>query len=83
MNRFFVYALLSLKDGGLYIGQTSNLMARFKEHQSGKVKSTKGRRPFVLVYWEEVPTREEALQKEKEWKTTAGRRKLKKIISKK
>jgi putative endonuclease len=80
MNKYFVYVLMSLKDGNLYIGQSSNLRDRFLAHQRGKVKSTKSRRPLVLAYWVEVKNREEAVKIEKEWKSTTGRRKLKKII---
>jgi predicted GIY-YIG superfamily endonuclease len=33
-----------------------------------------------LIYWEVVETREDALVKEKEWKSASGRRRLKRII---
>ncbi|MBZ0180937.1 MAG: GIY-YIG nuclease family protein, partial [Melioribacteraceae bacterium] len=38
---YFVYILTSLKDSKRYIGMTSDLNRRLKEHNSGKVKSTK------------------------------------------
>ena len=77
---FFVYVLQSQKDGDFYIGQTMDINSRLKAHQAGKVKSTKSRRPLILVYWEQVETRMEALIKEKEWKSASGRRRLKRII---
>ena len=77
---FWVYVLLSLKDQGLYIGQTGDLDLRLRDHKYGKVKLTKSRRPLKLVYWEQVESREEALIKEKEWKSTGGRRRLRGII---
>ncbi len=45
----FVYVLLSLKDRNLYIGFSKNIVQRFKEHQRGKVRVTKYRRPFVPI----------------------------------
>ncbi len=81
MQTYYVYVLYSLKDGGIYIGQTGDLFSRYREHQRGKVKSTRSRRPLVLVHWEEVNSREAALEKEREWKTSAGRRKIKRLIS--
>ena len=62
---YFVYILKSLKDGNLYIGQTSNLTQRLQYHNSGRVKSTKRRAPFELIYAEEFSTRGKAMKKEK------------------
>jgi len=44
-----VYLLKSFRDGKNYLGSTKDLRKRLKEHNSGKVRSTKHRRPFVLV----------------------------------
>ena len=49
---YYVYILLSLKDGKKYTGYTKYLPSRFEQHQNGEVKSTKHRRPFVLIYFE-------------------------------
>ena len=38
---YWVYVLLSLKDGKKYTGYTKNLPSRFEAHQKGEVKSTK------------------------------------------
>jgi putative endonuclease len=62
---YYVYVLRSLKDGNLYIGQTSNLDRRLQYHNSGRVKSTKRRVPFELIYAEEFSTRGKAMRKEK------------------
>ncbi|MEK6570515.1 MAG: GIY-YIG nuclease family protein, partial [Bacteroidota bacterium] len=53
---FYVYVLRSLKDGKLYIGQTNNLQERLLRHNHGRVKSTKGRRPLQLIYFEVLNT---------------------------
>jgi putative endonuclease len=62
---YYVYVLKSLKDGNLYIGQTSDLDERLQYHNSGRVKSTKRRAPFELIYAEEFSTRGEAMKKER------------------
>ena len=77
---YYVYVLYSLKDKGMYIGQTAHLIQRIKQHQSGKVKSTKSRRPFVLVYMQKANSRAEALQLEAALKTSKGRRILRKRL---
>ncbi|MEK7616625.1 MAG: GIY-YIG nuclease family protein [Patescibacteria group bacterium] len=50
----YVYVLRSLKDKRTYVGCTSNLENRIKEHNSGEIKSTKGRIPFELIYKVEI-----------------------------
>ena len=66
-DAFWVY-LLEL-DGGksLYAGQTRNLMRRLQEHCEGTTKTTAGRRP-ALVWFEQVPTRQAAVEKEADLK---------------
>ncbi len=63
--QFFVYILLSLKDNGLYVGQTGDIQDRLHEHNAGKVNSTKARRPFIVLHQESYPTRAEAMKREK------------------
>ena len=77
---YFVYVIKSLKDGRLYKGQTHNLEKRIVEHNSGKTKSTKGYTPWELVYFESFKTREEALLREKYFKTGIGREFLNKKL---
>ena len=48
----YVYVLKSQKDNNLYFGSTNDLRRRFAEHNTGKVRSTKSRRPFELRYYE-------------------------------
>ena len=49
---YYVYVLLSQKDGKLYTGLTNDRERRLKEHRLGKVISTKSRRPLRLIYYE-------------------------------
>jgi putative endonuclease len=79
---YFVYILESEIDGRLYKGQTSDIENRLTEHNSGKTKSTKGYKPWKLVYFERYETRDEALLREKYFKTGSGREFLKDLLLK-
>jgi len=69
---FAVYLLKSLRDGKQYIGSTKNLGKRLEEHNAGKVRSTKYRRPFVLMKYQECTTIKEAASLEKKYKKNHG-----------
>ncbi len=63
---FFVYVLGSRRglDRRVYVGWTTDLERRLKEHNSGKgAKSTRGRR-WTLLYFERCKTRSEAMSRE-------------------
>lgn len=75
-----VYILRSIKDKRTYCGSTNDIDRRLNEHNSGKVKSTKYRKPFKLIYLEGCRNEIEARTREKYLKTRNGRRLLKKII---
>jgi putative endonuclease len=77
---YYTYVLKSLKDGNLYIGQTSDIEKRLTEHNSGLCKSTKSRIPFKLIHQEEFKTRSEAMKREKELKTGRGRESIRKML---
>jgi len=79
MVKYFVYVLKSEADGRLYKGMTDNLERRLKEHNAGKTKSTKGFRPWKLVYKEEFDTFELARERENYFKTGEGREFLKRL----
>ena len=63
--RYYLYILRSLKDNNYYIGISSNVKKRLTQHNSGKTQSTKSRKPFVLIYTEELNSRLEAREREK------------------
>jgi len=74
-----VYALLC-ENGSLYIGQTSDLMKRFREHQAGRAADwTRRHKPLRIVHVEPVGSRQEAMRLEYRWKTSAGRTRLKRL----
>ena len=72
-----VYILRSLKDKKFYIGSTNNLTRRIEEHNVGRVRSTKNRIPFILIYWEGCLNKKEAIIREKYLKTAWGKRYVK------
>jgi putative endonuclease len=57
---YSVYVLKSLRDDDYYIGQTNNVEKRHAQHNQGKVKSTKSRRPFKPIGYKTFKTRSEA-----------------------
>ena len=65
---YFTYVLESLKDHKRYIGSTGDLKQRLSSHNAGLVKSTKHRRPFKLLYFEELGTQSEARWRERSFK---------------
>ena len=71
---FYVYVLESEKDKSHYIGLSQDTEKRLKEHNAGRVKSTKPKIPWSLVYKEHCSTRQEAREREKYLKSAAGRR---------
>lgn len=78
---FNVYILQSLKDHKTYVGFSDDFDRRFKQHNSGQVKSTKHRIPLKLLFKEEFDTKIEAKKRELWWKSGAGRRKLKEFFN--
>jgi putative endonuclease len=74
---YFAYILISLKDGKYYYGSTSDIEKRLSHHNSGKVKSTKYRKPFKIHYLEQFRTKKEAELKEKYFKSIEGYKWLK------
>ena len=79
MEKLWVYALSSEMDGRIYVGFSSNVEKRLKEHNAEKTKSTKGFRPWKVIYTESVASRIEARELEKYYKSGSGKEKLKLI----
>jgi putative endonuclease len=70
---FYTYILKSSKDQDYYFGHCSDLDIRLQTHNSGKVRSTKRKRPFVIYYFETFQTKSEAYKREMVFKTLSGR----------
>ena len=79
----YVYILESKKyNDKIYIGITHDLRKRLPIHNRGEVPSTAPRRPFDLIFYEAFLYQEEALGRERYFKTTKGKVALRKMLSK-
>jgi putative endonuclease len=74
---FYAYVLKSIKTGTYYYGHTVDLDNRLKNHNQGKVRWTKPRRPWNLIYSEPFETKSEAYKRELFFKSIEGYRYLK------
>jgi putative endonuclease len=77
---YYTYVLRSKKDGKNYIGFTNNLKLRFEQHNLGNVESTKSRRPLEMIYYEACLNKEDAIKREKYFKTHYGKMFIKKRL---
>ena len=65
---FYCYILLC-SDGSYYTGHTDNLEHRIAQHQSGELACyTQARRPVELAWFQDFPSRHEALTTERQIK---------------
>ena len=65
---YFLYVLKSKKNGDFYIGYSSNIEKRVKQHNLRKVKSTKAYIPWELVYSEAYSDKIGAIRRERSLK---------------
>jgi len=70
----YVYVLPSLRDEGFYIGYSSNLRSRMRQHSEGNSFATAYRGPWKLIYYEAYVEQSDALSREKYLKSGGGRR---------
>lgn len=69
--------MVRCKDGTIYTGWTTMLERRISEHNSGKgAKYTKSRRPVELIYYEENPSKQQAMRRECEIKKMTRKQKM-------
>ncbi|MBI3952650.1 MAG: GIY-YIG nuclease family protein [Candidatus Doudnabacteria bacterium] len=74
-SMYYVYFLL-LSNTDIYKGSCANIDVRVKEHELGKVESTRNFRPVKLLGYEAYLLKSDALRREMFLKTTEGRRLL-------
>ena len=75
-NMWYTYLLQSQKNKRWYTGCTSDLRKRLKEHNEMLVSSTKGRGPFILIYYEACLNKKDAFAREIYLKSGMGKRYL-------
>lgn len=76
----YFYILRSLKNNKLYLGQTSDLKKRLAEHNNGINKATKPNIPYELIFYCAFKNQQDAIACEKYFKTTAGWKRLHKML---
>ena len=74
---WYTYVPRSLKDGETYTGSANDLWKRFKQHSDGQTRSTKGRRPLELIYYEMCKDGEDTRSRELFLKSGMGKRYIK------
>jgi putative endonuclease len=74
---YYTYVLQSSRDFEFYTGFTRDLKLRFEQHNKGLVESTKTRNPLKLVYYEACIDKDDAVRREKYFKTYLGKMFLK------
>ncbi|MGE5041768.1 MAG: GIY-YIG nuclease family protein [Candidatus Levyibacteriota bacterium] len=72
---FHVYFAKSLKNGKVYVGHTGKEPEeRVKEHNNSANEWSKNNKPFKLIYYERYSCKEDAVSREKFYKTGFGKR---------
>ena len=71
---YYVYIIQSKKDYHIYKGFTTDLKNRLREHNQGLVTYTKPWRPWRLIYYEAYLNKEDAIAREKYFKSGWGKR---------
>ena len=79
IDKALVY-IVKCSDETLYTGWTRNIEARLMAHNSGRgSKYTRSRLPVILMYWEMLETKSDALKREAAIKKLTRKQKLKLI----
>jgi len=72
-DMYYVYILKNNKKGNLYIGYTSDLKSRIKQHKSGFVYTTKRYGADIeLIYYEAYKNEIDAKEREKSFKKSGS-----------
>ena len=71
---YFVYIIQSQKDGSYYKGFSENPSLRLNRHNNGETLSTKYLIPWILIYVEELPSKRDALIRERNLKKATRER---------
>ncbi len=77
-----IYFIIDETKTKTYVGFSSDIEERVQEHRSHKVSTTKDFGDFKVCILEVVEDIKKAREREKYWKSHAGRKKLKKFFDK-
>jgi len=70
---YYVYILQSELDGTFYVGSTCDLDARLARHNQGGSRYTKSKKPWRVIYSEELADKSKALVRERQIKSRKSR----------
>ncbi len=80
----WVYVLLN-PQGKIYIGQTTDLATRVSQHNDPEYRGTLHTKrhpgPWRLIHKERIPTRKEAMRRERELKSARGRAWIRQFVA--
>jgi putative endonuclease len=79
---YYLYILKSKIANKSYVGITKDPKRRLREHNQGKHFYTKRYIPWKIIHIEKFETRKKAREREKYYKSSAGRQKMKQIFDK-
>jgi len=79
---YYIYILQSQKNKSLYIGYTTDLRKRFKQHNNGESQATKPFRPYKLIFYEAFLNRIDAKNRETYLKSGYGRKTIRNLLNK-
>jgi putative endonuclease len=78
---FYTFVLYSVEYQKIYIGQSSNLQERIRQHNSfDNTGWTRKYQPWELIYSESYLERQQAMRRERQLKTSWGRKFIWEII---
>lgn len=78
---YFVYILYCPETDLSYVGQTDHLIYRFYRHRDGKSRWTRRMKKPLVIYWEMLDSRSEAIKREKYYKQGFGFRQRKDLVN--
>ncbi len=82
IKMYYVYILYSRTKDRYYVGYTHNIELRLSKHNAGATPSTRGGRPWELVYSEEYIDKSSALFREREIKSKKSRKYIEHLVAK-
>lgn len=76
----YVYVIKSIGSNFTYVGYSTDLKRRLRNHNSKEERSTKAYAPFKLIFYEAYLNQKDALRREKYFKTTKGKTTLRSML---
>ena len=77
---YYVYILNSVHHHKFYIGFTTDLIKRVKQHNHGESSATRPYIPYKLIYYEAFLSKLDGLKREEYFKSGYGLRTIKKNL---